>query len=132
MSKQTNPGTIDGGVITCATCRACCCKLEVILMNDDDPPAEFIATDQWGGQVMRRLDDGWCAAVDRATMRCRIYARRPGVCREFAVGESACLTERQVLDAERRIALMDIHRAIEQKEQDRMNMMEARSTKSIE
>ena len=97
MSKQTNPGTIDGGAITCATCRACCCKLEVILMNDDDPPAEFIETDRWGGQVMRRLDDGWCAAVDRVTMLCRIYERRPGVCREFAVGESACLTERLTL-----------------------------------
>lgn len=67
-------------------------------MGEDDPPAEFIATDRWGGQVMRRLDDGWCAAVDRVTMLCRIYERRPGVCREFAVGESACLTERQSLD----------------------------------
>lgn len=66
-------------------------------MGDDDPPAEFVATDRWGGQVMKRLDDGWCAAVDRVTMLCRIYERRPGVCREFAVGESACLTERLVL-----------------------------------
>ena len=84
-------------MITCASCKACCCKLEVILMGDDDPPAEFIATDKWGGQVMKRLDDGWCAAVDRMTMLCRIYERRPGVCREFAVGESECLTERRVL-----------------------------------
>jgi len=87
----------NADVITCTSCNACCCKLEVILMGDDDPPAEFIATDQWGGQVMRRLDDGWCAAVDRITMLCRIYERRPGVCREFAVGESECLTERLVL-----------------------------------
>ncbi len=83
--------------ITCATCKACCCKLEVILMGEDDPPSEFVATDQWGGQVMRRLADGWCAAVDRATMRCRIYDHRPGVCREFVVGDSACLTERLAL-----------------------------------
>jgi uncharacterized protein len=98
MSNPANPGTTSGGVITCATCRACCCKLEVILMGDDDPPAEFVAIDQWGGQVMKRLDDGWCAAVDRVTMLCRIYARRPGVCREFAVGESECLTERLALN----------------------------------
>ena len=84
-------------MITCASCKACCCKLEVILMGEDDPPAEFIATDKWGGQVMKRLDDGWCAAVDRMTMLCRIYERRPGVCREFAVGESECLTERLAL-----------------------------------
>lgn len=76
-------------------------------MGDDDPPAEFVATDQWGGQVMRRLDDGWCAAVDRVTMLCRIYERRPGVCREFAVGESECLTERVALDRERKLAVMD-------------------------
>jgi Fe-S-cluster containining protein len=107
MSKQTDPGTTSGGATTCATCRACCCKLEVILMGDDDPPAEFVATDQWGGQVMKRLDDGWCAAVDRVTMLCRIYERRPGVCREFAVGESECLTERRALDRERKIAVMD-------------------------
>lgn len=105
MSNQVNPGTTSGGAITCATCRACCCKLEVILMGEDDPPAEFVATDQWGGQVMKRLDDGWCAAVDRVTMLCRIYERRPGVCREFAVGESECLSERLALDQERRIVI---------------------------
>ncbi len=97
MSNPANPGTTSGGAIACATCRACCCKLEVIVMGDDDPPPEFVATDRWGGQVMKRLDDGWCAAVDRVTMLCRIYDRRPGVCREFAVGESACLTERLAL-----------------------------------
>ena len=95
--SPAEPAITNAGVVTCASCKACCCKLEVILMGDDDPPAEFIATDQWGGQVMRRLDDGWCAAVDRITMLCRIYERRPGVCREFAVGESECLTERQAL-----------------------------------
>ncbi len=57
---------------------------------------------------MKRLDDGWCAAVDRVTMLCRIYARRPGVCREFAVGESECLTERLAL-----IKLSTQHRGAE-------------------
>jgi Fe-S-cluster containining protein len=95
----------NADVITCTSCNACCCKLEVILMGDDDPPAEFIATDQWGGQVMRRLDDGWCAAVDRVTMLCRIYERRPGVCRDFAVGESACLTQRLALREEKLIVV---------------------------
>jgi len=85
-------------VLSSASCKACCCKLEVILMGEDDPPADFIATDSWGGQVMRRLDDGWCAAVDRVTMLCRIYERRPGVCREFRMGGSECLTERLALN----------------------------------
>ena len=47
---------------------------------------------------MQRLDDGLCAAVDRVTMLCRIYERRPGVCREFQMGGSACLTERLALN----------------------------------
>jgi Fe-S-cluster containining protein len=80
--------------VSCATCKACCCKLEVILMGDDDVPAEFSEMDRWGGEVMKRLDDGWCAALDRKTLRCRIYAQRPMVCREYPVGEGDCLTER--------------------------------------
>ncbi len=43
---------------------------------------------------MRRLDDGWCAALDRETLLCRIYARRPLVCRELVVGSPECLAER--------------------------------------
>jgi Fe-S-cluster containining protein len=43
---------------------------------------------------MDRLDDGWCAALDRDTLRCRIYAQRPLICREFEMGGSDCLAER--------------------------------------
>ena len=63
-------------------------------MGEDDVPARLSAPDRWGGAVMRRLDDGWCAALDRNTLRCTIYARRPGLCREFEVGAYACLEER--------------------------------------
>ena len=35
---------------------------------------------------MARLDDGWCAALDRVTMGCRIYAQRPAIYRDFALG----------------------------------------------
>ena len=80
--------------VTCAACRACCCRLEVILMGEDDVPRRYTRTDRWGGQVMARLDDGWCAALDRETMRCQIYARRPGVCRDYAMGGDDCLVER--------------------------------------
>jgi uncharacterized protein len=67
----------------------------VILMGDDDVPPRFVAEDAWGGAVMRRLDDGWCAALDRDTMRCTIYARRPGVCRDYLMGGVECITERR-------------------------------------
>ena len=43
----------------------------------------------------RRLDDGWCAALDRNTMMCTIYEKRPLICREFEMGEVECLNERQ-------------------------------------
>ena len=83
--------------ITCGTCKACCCRLEVILMDEDNPPEEFVERDRWGGQVMARLEDGFCVALDRVTSRCTIYAQRPGVCRDFAAGSDDCLTEREVL-----------------------------------
>lgn len=80
--------------VTCATCEACCCRLEIILLTDTGVPEHFVATDQWGGTVMDRSDDGWCAALDRNTMMCRIYELRPLVCREFELGGSDCLAER--------------------------------------
>ena len=80
--------------ISCATCRACCCRLEVMLMGDDQPPEHLTGQDEWGGWVMRRLGDGWCAALDRHTMRCTIYARRPTICRDYQLGDSDCLEQR--------------------------------------
>ncbi|WP_287813600.1 YkgJ family cysteine cluster protein, partial [Pseudomonas sp.] len=44
--------------------------------------------------TMARLDDGWCAALDRRTMSCSIYRQRPLICREFDMGGSDCLEER--------------------------------------
>ncbi|MFN0314091.1 MAG: YkgJ family cysteine cluster protein [Burkholderiales bacterium] len=89
----------SAAAITCASCRACCCKLEVILMGDDDVPPKWTQWDRWGGEVMARLDDGWCIALDRNTMLCRIYDIRPAVCREYQVGAAECLTERKALSA---------------------------------
>jgi len=70
-------------------------------MGDDDIPVNFTVEDQWGGWVMRRLDDLWCAALDRNTMRCRIYERRPIVCRDYRMGESDCIGERSRLPERR-------------------------------
>ncbi|MBS1142719.1 MAG: fe-s-cluster oxidoreductase [Proteobacteria bacterium] len=64
-------------------------------MGDDNAPHRLTESDQWGGEVMRRLDDGWCAALDRDSMRCTIYERRPGLCRDYEMGESDCLVERR-------------------------------------
>ena len=84
-------------MITCLTCVAACCQQEVLLISDTGIPQRFISTDRWGGQVMRRLEDGWCAALDRNTMRCSIYERRPQICRDFEMGGRECLAARVAL-----------------------------------
>ena len=80
--------------VACANCEACCCRLEVILTTDTGVPVHFIESDEWGGQTMARLDDGWCSALDRNTMMCMIYEQRPLVCREFEMGAYECIAER--------------------------------------
>ena len=80
--------------VSCDNCQACCCLLEVILISDTGVPDHFIELDKWGGQVMARLEDGWCMALDRNTMKCTIYDKRPWVCREFEMGSYECVTER--------------------------------------
>lgn len=81
--------------VDCATCDAACCRLQVLLFDDRYVPDRLIEWSDWGGQVMRRLDDGWCAGLDRTTLRCTIYAQRPQVCRDYVMGGSDCLAERR-------------------------------------
>ena len=66
-------------------------------MAEDDVPARLTQVDPWGGQIMARLDDGWCAALDRETMLCRIYERRPAICRDYPAGGGDCIGERSTL-----------------------------------
>ena len=65
-----------------------------MLMGEDDIPVHLTEIDAWGGTAMARLEDGWCAALDRKTMLCTIYERRPAICRDFELGGYDCLTER--------------------------------------
>jgi Fe-S-cluster containining protein len=67
-----------------------------MLMGEDDIPAELTTQDSWGGWVMARLDDGWCAALDRNTMLCTIYARRPVICGDYQAGDHDCLEQRML------------------------------------
>ena len=82
--------------VTCENCEACCCRLEVMLITDTGVPHNFIETDKWGGRTMARLEDGWCSALDRNTMMCMIYDKRPLICREFEMGEFECISERAI------------------------------------
>jgi Fe-S-cluster containining protein len=76
--------------ISCSNCKACCCRLEVMIISDTSVPEEHISRDEWGGETMLRLDDGWCSALDRETFRCSIYDNRTWICREFEVGSYEC------------------------------------------
>ncbi|MGD9982667.1 MAG: YkgJ family cysteine cluster protein [Porticoccaceae bacterium] len=87
--------TVPEPAVTCANCAACCCRLEVMLITETGVPERFIETDRWGGRTMMRLDDGWCAALNRDTLMCGIYELRPLICHEFAMGEDECVEERR-------------------------------------
>jgi len=65
-----------------------------MLFYDTDVPDKFVETDTRGEMSMARLEDGWCSALDRNTMRCSIYEKRPWICREFEMGEYECLSAR--------------------------------------
>ena len=77
----------------CSSCAASCCRLEVMIVTDTGVPEQYIARDEWGSETMLRLDDGWCAALDRNTMLCSIYELRPLICREFEEGGYECLDQ---------------------------------------
>ena len=90
----TKATTLPDAGVTCKNCEACCCRLEVMLITDTGVPDNFIEIDKWGGRNMARLEDGWCSALDRNTMICTIYEKRPWVCREFEMGGYECISER--------------------------------------
>jgi Fe-S-cluster containining protein len=81
--------------VSCERCAAVCCRLEVLCITDTGVPRHLVEPHDHGVEAMRRLDDGWCAALDRASMRCGIYARRPLICRELEMGGPDCLAERE-------------------------------------
>lgn len=95
MENLTNSSIELDSNVTCASCEACCCRLEVMILTETGVTDEFIVTDKWGSSSMERLDDGWCAALDRNTMLCTIYENRPWVCREFEAGSYECIVERK-------------------------------------
>jgi uncharacterized protein len=85
--------------ISCSTCKALCCRLEARLIDDSDDqvPDEYVTLVDNFYAVMRRGEDGWCEALDRDTMLCKIYERRPFICREYQLADYDCLYEREKL-----------------------------------
>ncbi len=87
--------------VQCSACAAVCCRLPVMLLPGDRVPSWLATQDQHGLAWMAQGTDGWCAAVDRESMRCTIHPRRPQVCRDFDMGGVDCRGERDAWRAER-------------------------------
>ncbi|OZA42895.1 MAG: zinc/iron-chelating domain-containing protein, partial [Hydrogenophilales bacterium 17-61-76] len=48
------PPPLPDAEVTCSNCRACCCRLEVMLITDTGVPEHFIEVDEWGCWHMAR------------------------------------------------------------------------------
>ena len=68
--------------------------MQVMIIDDTGMPDRFIEMDASGIQSMRRLEDGWCEALNRNTFLCDQYAVRPTICREFEMGGADCRSTR--------------------------------------
>jgi Fe-S-cluster containining protein len=83
-----------GGTL-CSRCDAVCCRLTV-LVDDEDGIADHLTTLTDGGlRVMAKDEEGWCVALDAARMNCSIYEARPDVCRRFHMGGPYCEAVRE-------------------------------------
>ena len=95
IAKPVLPATIH-----CSTCQAACCRMQVMILDDTGMPERFIETDGSGVQYMRRLDDGWCEALNRNTFLCDQYLVRPTICRQFEMGGADCQGPRIAVTAQ--------------------------------
>lgn len=80
--------------VHCSRCDALCCRLTVVLFDEDAIPEHLTERNAQGVTVMARDADGWCLALDGAKMNCGIYATRPMICRKFAMAGPYCLDVR--------------------------------------
>ncbi len=82
----------------CLQCKACCCRLIVELVGglDDVPEDMTEEVHDFGAYILRmRQRHGYCIALDQTTFQCTIYANRPLVCQQFAVGGEDCREARE-------------------------------------
>jgi len=84
----------------CLDCGACCHSInprlvELLGADAHTVPEEFAEGDSSGGAHMRMLKDPACGGFVCSALgeknACRIYERRPFLCREFERGSAECL-----------------------------------------
>src|SRR5689334_17603072 len=74
---MTPPKKSTIGRARCSSCEAVCCRLTVVLHAQDAVPDELTTRTPEGLHVMKHGPDGWCVAMNRASMNCGIYESRP-------------------------------------------------------
>jgi hypothetical protein len=91
----------------CRSCGACCRQgFHLVAVDEDDPflthHPELVRRDGWGAHVPR--PGGFCAALTAHTApwTCGVYTERPRSCRDFEIGEEACLIARRRVGITRR------------------------------
>lgn len=87
---MTPPKKSTIGRARCSSCEAVCCRLTVVLHAQDAVPDELTTRTPEGLHVMKHGPDGWCVAMNRASMNCGIYESRPSICRRFVMGGAYC------------------------------------------
>lgn len=85
---------MNPGEVLCTRCDAVCCRLTVLLEAEDRIPTHLTTYNDAGLHIMARDEEGWCQAVDAASMRCSIYETRPKVCRRFVMAGPYCRATR--------------------------------------
>jgi Fe-S-cluster containining protein len=92
VAVAASPAAFD-----CQSCGACCSGLGVDVSWQDDVPPEMVKYDTLFGPVMRERKRR-CIALKGTigcSVSCRIYERRPVVCRDFEPGSDLCLRMRR-------------------------------------
>lgn len=70
-------------------CQTFCCRLLVRLDPDEREPGQAGMPSK--GYVDKDLNDGLCIHLDRVTHRCRIWEKRPRICREYHCNDDEML-----------------------------------------
>jgi len=83
----------------CLDCGACChsinpCLVQLLGRDLDTVPEQYVESDRSGAHL-RMVEDKACGGFVCSALgeknACRIYARRPFLCREFERGSPECL-----------------------------------------
>jgi len=77
----------------CKKCGHCCRNLVVELSRKDllRIPYSYVTKDEEFGLVMAQDSRGYCKALDKKKMICKLHKIKPDICSEFEAGEGQCL-----------------------------------------